>query len=112
MEDNARKNSLSVADQSMVLKPTAKCENQDIELNDKERRNNEKKKVELGPNLVGNKLNVALLVLLYSFQGIPVGISIAIGTYIQNSKISYVQQVRLLIDETKFRYLLIFQNFF
>lgn len=94
MEGNARKNSRTVIDQ--VLKPTIICENHDAELYDKERRNDDKSisKKELEPNLTGNKLNVALLVLLYSLQGIPVGISIAIGTFIQNSKISYVQQVR------------------
>lgn len=96
MESNLRKNSRSVANQDEILKPTDKCENQDVELYDKERRNDEKvisKKTDLEPNLAGNKINVALLVLLYSLQGIPVGISIAIGTFIQNSKISYIQQV-------------------
>jgi PAT family acetyl-CoA transporter-like MFS transporter 1 len=46
------------------------------------------------PNLKGDMLNVALLVLLYTLQGIPIGISSAIRTYVQNKKVSYGQQVQ------------------
>lgn len=46
------------------------------------------------PNLDGDKLNVVLLTLLCTLQGIPMGISLAISTYMQNMKVSYVQQVR------------------
>lgn len=45
------------------------------------------------PNLNGDMLNIGLLVLLYVLQGIPIGISAAIRTYVQNKKISYGQQV-------------------
>lgn len=45
------------------------------------------------PNLKGDKFNLALLILLCTLQGIPMGISVAIRTYMQNRKISYVQQV-------------------
>lgn len=46
------------------------------------------------PNLKGDRLNVALLVLLYMLQGVPVGISFAIRTYMQNMKVSYIQQAK------------------
>uniref|UniRef100_A0A2S2QWK0 Acetyl-coenzyme A transporter 1 n=1 Tax=Sipha flava TaxID=143950 RepID=A0A2S2QWK0_9HEMI len=46
------------------------------------------------PNLKGDMLNVALLVLLYTLQGIPIGISSAIRTYVQNKKVSYGQQAK------------------
>lgn len=49
------------------------------------------------PNLKGDRLNVALLVLLYMLQGVPIGISFAIRTYMQNMKVSYIQQVILII---------------
>lgn len=63
-----------------------------------ERRNGDDKtssevQKDIKPNLKGDRLNVALLVLLYTLQGIPIGISLAIRTYMQNRKISYVQQV-------------------
>lgn len=45
------------------------------------------------PNLEGDKLNVVLLTLLCTLQGIPMGISLAISTYMQNMKVSYVEQV-------------------
>lgn len=48
---------------------------------------------DIKPNLKGDMLNVALLVLLYTLQGLPIGISLAIRTYMQNRKVSYVQQV-------------------
>lgn len=49
------------------------------------------------PNLKGDRLNVTLLVLFYMLQGVPIGISFAIRTYMQNMKVSYIQQVILII---------------
>jgi len=48
---------------------------------------------DIKPNLKGDRLNVAFLVLLYMLQGIPIGISLAMRTYMQNKKVSYGQQV-------------------
>lgn len=50
-------------------------------------------RVKVKPNIKGDMLNIGLLVLLYTLQGIPIGISSAIRTYVQNRKISYGQQV-------------------
>ncbi|XP_025202719.1 acetyl-coenzyme A transporter 1-like [Melanaphis sacchari] len=49
---------------------------------------------DIKPNLKGDRLNVALLVLLYMLQGVPIGISFAIRTYMQNMNVSYVQQAK------------------
>ncbi|XP_027840968.2 acetyl-coenzyme A transporter 1-like [Aphis gossypii] len=46
------------------------------------------------PNLKGDRLNVTLLVLFYMLQGVPIGISFAIRTYMQNMKVSYIQQAK------------------
>lgn len=67
-----------------------------------ERRNGDDKtssdvQKDIKPNLKGDRLNVALLVLLYTLQGIPIGISLAIRTYMQNNKVSYGQQVYILL---------------
>ncbi|XP_022175893.1 acetyl-coenzyme A transporter 1-like [Myzus persicae] len=67
-----------------------------------ERRNGDDKtssevQKDIKPNLKGDRLNVALLVLLYTLQGIPIGISLAIRTYMQNRKISYVQQAKFSV---------------
>ncbi|XP_015372739.1 PREDICTED: acetyl-coenzyme A transporter 1-like [Diuraphis noxia] len=48
-------------------------------------------------NLKGDMLNVALLIVLYMLQGIPIGISLAIRTYMQNRKVSYVQQAKFSV---------------
>ncbi|XP_060865918.1 acetyl-coenzyme A transporter 1-like isoform X2 [Metopolophium dirhodum] len=67
-----------------------------------ERRNGEDKtssdvqKV-IKPNLKGDRLNVALLVLLYTLQGIPIGITLAIRAYMQNKKVSYGQQAKFSV---------------
>lgn len=55
--------------------------------------NSDVKSDDIKPNLKGDRLNVALLILLCTLQGIPVGLSVAIRTYMQNMKIPYSQQV-------------------
>lgn len=45
------------------------------------------------PNLKGDWLNVVFIVLLCTLQGLPMGISLAVKAYMQNMKVSYVQQV-------------------
>jgi PAT family acetyl-CoA transporter-like MFS transporter 1 len=47
-----------------------------------------------GPaNLKGDKQNIALLLCLYTLQGIPLGLSSAIPMILQNRGVSYKQQV-------------------
>jgi len=46
------------------------------------------------PKLKGDKLNLVLLVFLCTLQGIPMGISLAIKTYMQNKKVPYIQQAK------------------
>ncbi|KAL4097361.1 hypothetical protein QTP88_022150 [Uroleucon formosanum] len=52
---------------------------------------------DIKPNLKGDRLNVAFLVLLYMLQGIPLGISLAIRAYMQNKKVSYGQQAKFSV---------------
>lgn len=63
--------------------------------------NDDHKSDDIKPNLKGDRLNVALLILLCTLQGIPVGLSVAIRTYMQNMKIPYSQQVRNYIHTYK-----------
>lgn len=78
-------------------------ENEKIEMghDDKEpSQNNDEKVDDVEPNLKGDRLNVALLILLCTLQGIPVGLSVAIRTYMQNMKIPYSQQVCINLSTT------------
>jgi len=59
------------------------------------------------PKLKGDKLNLVLLVFLCTLQGIPMGISLAIKTYMQNKKVPYIQQVNLLYWVNSFFYFFI-----
>lgn len=84
----------------LVAKPTTKTERVDVmePVVNVEWRNDDDKTLseiqkDIKPNLKGDMLNVALLVLLYTLQGVPIGISLAIRAYMQNRKVSYVQQV-------------------
>jgi len=83
-----------------IAKPIAENERADVvePVVSLERRNGDDKtssdvQKDIKPNLKGDWPNVALLVLLYMLQGIPIGISLAIRTYMQNKKVSYGQQV-------------------
>jgi len=83
-----------------IAKPTTENERDNVVepvvnvewLNNDDKTSSEIQK-DIKPNLKGDMLNVALLVLLYTLQGIPIGISLAVRTYMQNRKVSYVQQV-------------------
>lgn len=46
------------------------------------------------PNLKGDRANIALLLFLYTLQGIPLGLAAAIPMILQNRGVSYKQQVR------------------
>lgn len=50
-------------------------------------------------NLQGDKQNIALLLCLYTLQGIPLGLSSAIPMILQNRGVSYKQQVTSLIPK-------------
>lgn len=82
---------------TVVENPSAK--NRKTEMGERINNNDDRLEIDddtrLEPNLKGDKLNIALLVLLCTLQGIPVGISMAVRTYIQNSKVSYIEQVRI-----------------
>lgn len=78
------------------LEMTAENNKKDVEIDGHKEWTNGDDKLEQNvgkPNLKGDKFNLALLILLCTLQGIPLGISVAIRTYMQNRKISYVQQV-------------------
>lgn len=78
------------------LEMTAENNKNDVEIDGHKEWTNGDDKLEQNvgkPNLKGDKFNLALLILLCTLQGIPLGISVAIRTYMQNRKISYVQQV-------------------
>lgn len=75
---------------------TMEIEVADIKLNEEKRKDDSNNKIvqnDVKPNLKGDILNVILLTILCMLQGIPLGISMAIKTYMQNMKVSYVEQV-------------------
>lgn len=84
----------------VIAKPIAEKGGEDVveqvvnleQWNDEDKTSSDVQK-DIRPNLKGDKLNVAFLVLLYMLQGIPLGISLAIRAYMQNKKVSYGQQV-------------------
>lgn len=61
---------------------------------EKEIKYEEEKEVEVmaGSQLQGDYLNVALLLLLYVLQGIPLGMAASIPMILQNKNVSYKQQ--------------------
>lgn len=50
------------------------------------------------PNLKGDYQNVALLLLLYTMQGVPQGIGLAIPILLQNRGVSYTDQAEFSIS--------------
>lgn len=75
---------------------TLEIEVADIKLNEEKRKDDSNNKIgqnDIKPNLKGDIFNVILLILLCMLQGIPLGISMAVKTYMQNMKVSYVEQV-------------------
>lgn len=45
------------------------------------------------PNTIGDRLNIALLLFLYTLQGVPLGLSSAIPIIMQKKHITYKEQV-------------------
>lgn len=45
-------------------------------------------------NIKGDELNIAVLLFLYTLQGIPLGLAGAVPMLLQNRGITYTQQVR------------------
>lgn len=50
------------------------------------------------PNLIGDYRNVALLLLLYTMQGVPQGIGLAIPILLQSRFVSYTDQAEFSIS--------------
>jgi len=46
------------------------------------------------PNTVGDRLNIAILLILYTLQGVPLGLSAAIPIIMQKKHITYKEQVK------------------
>lgn len=46
------------------------------------------------PSTVGDRLNIAILLFLYTLQGVPLGLSAAIPIIMQKKHITYKEQVR------------------
>lgn len=57
--------------------------------------NGDQKDMEEPSNIKGDRLNIALLLFLYTLQGIPLGLAAAIPMLLQNRGISYREQVCL-----------------
>lgn len=55
--------------------------------------NGDQKDMEEPSNIKGDRLNIALLLFLYTLQGIPLGLAAAIPMLLQNRGISYKEQV-------------------
>lgn len=47
-------------------------------------------------NIKGDELNIAILLFLYTLQGIPLGLAGAVPMLLQNRGITYTQQVKIL----------------
>lgn len=48
-----------------------------------------------GSNIKGDELNIAVLLFLYTLQGIPLGLAGAVPMLLQNRGITYTQQVSI-----------------
>lgn len=46
------------------------------------------------PNTIGDRLNIAILLVLYTLQGVPLGLSAAIPIIMQKKHITYKEQVK------------------
>lgn len=46
------------------------------------------------PNTKGDRLNIAILLFLYTLQGVPLGLSAAIPIIMQKKHITYKEQVK------------------
>lgn len=55
--------------------------------------NGDGRDIEDPSDIRGDKLNIALLLFLYTLQGIPLGLAAAIPMLLQNRGISYKEQV-------------------
>lgn len=51
-------------------------------------------------NIKGDEINIAVLLFLYTLQGIPLGLAGAIPMLLQNRGITYTQQVQKILDIT------------
>lgn len=49
-------------------------------------------------NIKGDELNIAVLLFLYTLQGIPLGLGGAVPMLLQNRGITYTQQVNKFMD--------------
>lgn len=65
--------------------------------NEEMKRNENSEANDREPNLKGEIFNIAFLLLLCIMQGIPIGIAMATKTYVQNTHMSYYQQVITII---------------
>lgn len=46
------------------------------------------------PSTIGDRLNIAILLFLYTLQGVPLGLSAAIPILMQKKHITYKEQVK------------------
>lgn len=60
------------------------------DVNGSKRKKNESK---AKPSTVGDRLNIAILLFLYTLQGVPLGLSAAIPIMMQKKHITYKEQV-------------------
>jgi PAT family acetyl-CoA transporter-like MFS transporter 1 len=56
------------------------------------------KQKEEKPNIKGDRLNIVLLISLYTLQGVVLGLTQAFPIILQNRKVSYTDQVRFLVE--------------
>lgn len=49
-------------------------------------------------NIKGDELNIAVLLFLYTLQGIPLGLAGAVPMLLQNRGITYTQQVKVILN--------------
>lgn len=49
------------------------------------------------PSTIGDRLNIAILLFLYTLQGVPLGLSAAIPIIMQKKHITYKEQVKHII---------------
>jgi len=49
------------------------------------------------PSTIGDRLNIAILLFLYTLQGVPLGLSAAIPITMQKKHITYKEQVKSFI---------------
>lgn len=61
------------------------------------RKRNESHESKTVASTIGDRLNIAILLFLYTLQGVPLGLSAAIPIIMQKKHITYKEQVELFI---------------